>query len=193
MSKVKIVCTLGPACSDHETMTAMVRAGMNVARFNFSHGNYEGHLAMLELVRTIEKEQGIPIATLLDTKGPEIRTGKVEGGLVRLEQGQLIALTTDKSVVLGTAARVFVNYEALPREVTPGQEIFIDDGTLQLAVESVSASDVLCRVIVGGLLADTKGVNIPGAEISSRPSPKRMCRIFSGGSTIPWTISPSPS
>lgn len=166
MSKVKIVCTLGPACSDHETMTAMVRAGMNVARFNFSHGDYDGHLAMLELVRTIEKEEGTPIATLLDTKGPEIRTGKVEGGLVRLEQGQLIALTTDKSAIPGTASRVYVNYEALPREVTPGQEIFIDDGTLQLAVESVSATDVLCRVIVGGLLSDTKGVNIPGADIS---------------------------
>ncbi len=142
----------------------MAKAGMNVARFNFSHGAYEGHLEMLKLVRRVEKDLKVPIACLLDTKGPEIRTGRVEGGTVSLEQGSILTLTT---VPLdGTASRVFVNYEALPREVVPGQEIFIDDGTLHLMVEEVSGTDVACRVIVGGLLSDTKGVNIPGAEIS---------------------------
>jgi len=164
MTKVKIVCTIGPACSKYETLVEMAKAGMNVARFNFSHGAYEGHLEMLKLIRRVEKDLKVPIACLLDTKGPAIRTGRVEGGTVSLEQGSILTLTTVP--LTGTASRVFVNYEALPREVVPGQEIFIDDGTLHLRVEEVSGTDVVCRVIVGGLLSDTKGVNIPGAEIS---------------------------
>ena len=164
MTKVKIVCTIGPACSQYETLVSMAKAGMNVARFNFSHGAYEGHLEMLNLVRAVERDLKVPIACLLDTKGPEIRTGKVEGGTVSLEQGSTLTLTTRS--LLGNASLVTVHYEALPREVVPGQEIFIDDGTLHLKVEEISGTEVVCRVIVGGLLGDTKGINIPGAEIS---------------------------
>ncbi len=164
MTKVKIVCTIGPACSRYETLVDMAKAGMNVARFNFSHGEYEGHLGMLNLVRRVERDLKVPIACLLDTKGPEIRTGKVEGGTVSLEQGSTLTLTTRS--LLGNASLVTVHYEALPREVVPGQEIFIDDGTLHLKVEEISGTEVVCRVIVGGLLGDTKGINIPGAEIS---------------------------
>ena len=164
MTKVKIVCTIGPACSKFETLVSMAKAGMNVARFNFSHGAYEGHLEMLNLVRAVERDLKMPIACLLDTKGPEIRTGKVEGGTVSLEQGSTLTLTTRS--LLGNASLVTVHYEALPREVVPGQEIFIDDGTLHLKVEEISGTEVVCRVIVGGLLGDTKGINIPGAEIS---------------------------
>ena len=164
MTKVKIVCTIGPACSKFETLVSMAKAGMNVARFNFSHGAYEGHLEMLNLVRAVERDLKMPIACLLDTKGPEIRTGKVEGGTVSLEQGSTLTLTTRP--LLGNASMVTVHYEALPGEVVPGQEIFIDDGTLHLKVEEISGTDVVCRVIVGGLLGDTKGINIPGAEIS---------------------------
>ena len=164
MTKVKIVCTIGPACSNYETLSAMAKAGMNVARLNFSHGAYDGHQKMLELVRRVEKDLNTPIAALLDTKGPEIRTGKVEGGTVALEQESLLVLTTEE--IVGNSSRVFMNYPQLAREVSVGQEIFIDDGTLHLKVEEIRGGDVVCRVIVGGLLADTKGINIPGAELS---------------------------
>ncbi|MGI6784908.1 MAG: pyruvate kinase [Aminivibrio sp.] len=164
MTKVKIVCTIGPSCSSYETLLSMAKAGMNVARFNFSHGAYEGHQEMFNLVRAVEKEMGEPIATLLDTKGPEIRTGKVEGGTVSLESGSLVTLTTRQ--LAGNPSIFTVNFDPLPYEVAPGQEIFIDDGTLHLRVEEIEGSDVRCRVVVGGLLGDSKGVNIPGAELS---------------------------
>lgn len=164
MSKVKIVCTLGPACSSYEILLAMGKAGMNVARFNFSHGTYEGHRDMLNQVRAVERELATPIATLLDTKGPEIRTGKVRDGAVQLEQGKTVVLTQED--ILGTSDRITVRYPKLAEEVHSGQEIYIDDGTLHLVVEKISGGDVLCRVIVGGILNDTKGVNIPGAGIS---------------------------
>ncbi len=164
MSKVKIVCTMGPACSTYETLLAMGRAGMNVARFNFSHGSYEGHFDMLDLVRKVESALGTPVATLLDTKGPEIRTGKVADGAVLLEKDRLVTLSSED--FLGSAERITVQYPKLAKEVHPGQEIYIDDGTLHLAVEEVTGNEVICRVVVGGILNDTKGVNIPGAEIS---------------------------
>ena len=164
MNNVKIVCTIGPACSSYATLLKMARAGMNVARLNFSHGAYEGHLEMLNLIRRVEAELKTPIACLLDTQGPEIRTGNVEGGTVSLEQGSLLTLTTQ--TVVGNGERVTVKYKPLPKEVTPGQDIFIDDGTLHLRVEEVRDEEVLCRVVVGGLLGDSKCINIPGAEIS---------------------------
>ncbi len=164
MTKVKLVCTMGPSCANYEILLDMARAGMNVARFNFSHGAYEGHQEMFNMVRAVEKELGTPIATLLDTKGPEIRTGIVEGGTVSLETGSSITLTTKQLV--GDPSLVTVNFEPLPREVVPGQEIFIDDGTLHLQVEKIEGADVQCRIVVGGLLGDSKGVNIPGADLS---------------------------
>jgi len=164
---------------------------MNVARFNFSHGAYEGHLEMLNLVRAVERDLKMPIACLLDTKGPEIRTGKVEGGTVSLEQGSTLTLTTRP--LLGNASMVTVHYEALPGEVVPGQEIFIDDGTLHLKVEEISGTDVVCRVIVGGLLGDTKGINIPGAEISLPAPPKKTWRISAGALNSRWSTSQYPS
>ncbi len=178
MMKVKIVCTIGPACSKYEMLVEMAKAGMNVARFNFSHGAYEGHLEMLKLVRRVEKDLKVPIACLLDTKGPEIRTGRVEGGTVSLEQGSILTLTT---VPLdGTASRVFVNYEALPREVVPGQEIFIDDGTLHLRVEEVSGTDVACRVIVGDSSATPKASTSPGRRFLFPPFQKRTLKTYGG-------------
>lgn len=161
---VKIVCTMGPASGNYETLKSMVESGMNVARFNFSHGDYEGHGRMLDLVRQAERELGVPIPALLDTKGPEIRTGEVENGEIFLEGGSTVVLTAVPC--MGTASRVHVNYPMLAREVTPEQEIYIDDGTLQLEVQGVNGDDVECRVIVGGVLRNTKGVNIPGADIS---------------------------
>ena len=162
---VKIVCTIGPASENYDTLKAMADAGMNVARLNFSHGDYEGHEKKLKLVRQVERDVRKPIAALLDTKGPEIRTGRMQDGAIPLEQGSQIVLT-GKEECVGTPKRIHVKYPLLADEVTPGQSIFIDDGSLRLEVERVDGDDVVCKVIVGGVLKDTKGVNIPGADIS---------------------------
>ncbi|MDR1874057.1 MAG: pyruvate kinase [Synergistaceae bacterium] len=161
---VKIVCTIGPASDNYAILRSMAEAGMNVARFNFSHGDYEGHGQKLDLIRRIERDLGVPIPALLDTKGPEIRTGDMENGAILLKGGDTVVLTT--SPCLGTPGRVHINYPRLAGEVVKGQEICIDDGTLQLEVQNVGENDVECRVIVGGTLKNTKGVNIPGADIS---------------------------
>ncbi len=136
MRRGKIVCTLGPACSDYDTLRAMASAGMDVARFNFSHGSYETHALNLEQVRRVEQEMGRPLATLLDTKGPEIRTGTLkERAPVTLMEGKTLVLTTREEE--GDAARVSVSYDRLSQEISPGMDVFIDDGTLHLRVEQV--------------------------------------------------------
>ncbi|MCL2683849.1 MAG: pyruvate kinase [Synergistaceae bacterium] len=165
MRKVKIICTLGPACQEPDKLRQLVAAGMNVARFNFSHGDYESHGRMLEMVRMIESEEKKPIATILDTKGPEIRTGTLEGHEdVRLAEGDLFRLYTEE--IAGTSECVSISYAGLPGEVKTGQEIFIDDGVIRLNVESIEQNCLTCRVIVGGILGEHKGVNVPGANLS---------------------------
>ena len=165
MRKVKIVCTLGPACGDIGKLRDLVAAGLNVARFNFSHGDYEGHGRMLEMVRQVEGEGTLPIATILDTKGPEIRTGLLkEHAPVELKADQTIVLTTEE--MEGDAERVSISYDHLPSEVEAGQDVYIDDGSLHLRIEKIEGKDILCRVLVGGHLGERKGVNVPGAELS---------------------------
>ncbi len=165
MRKVKIVCTLGPACSDYDILRQMAEAGMDVARFNFSHGTYETHALNLSQVRRVEQEMGRPVATLLDTKGPEIRTGLLKDGTsVMLRAGQHFTLTT--RAIEGDQNGVSVSYPNLPSEVARGNDIFIDDGTLHLRVEEIDGQDIFCQVFVGGELGDRKGVNIPDAELS---------------------------
>ncbi len=165
MRKVKIVCTLGPACGSVELLRGLKAAGMNVARFNFSHGDYEAHGRMLDMVRQIESEGNAPIATILDTKGPEIRTALLEGH-------QPVELRTDSLFRLveadceGNAERVGISYPRLSEEVEVGQDIYIDDGSLHLRIEGVEAGEIVCRVLVGGMLGERKGVNVPGAELS---------------------------
>jgi len=165
MNKVKIVCTLGPSCSDFSKIMDMIKAGMSVARFNFSHGDYESHELNLENVRRAESALDIPIGTILDTKGPEIRTGKVQGGEVILRRGQSFSLYVDEKAE-GTVDGVSVSYKPIVEEVSKGQDIFIDDGVIHLKVAEVSPTGVTCDVLVGGILGDTKGINIPGADIS---------------------------
>ena len=160
---VKIVCTIGPASENYEVLTSMVKAGMNVARLNFSHGDYEGHERKLNLVRQVELDLNVPIPVLLDTKGPEIRTGSVENGEIILEAGSTFVLT--ETPCLGTPERVHVNCPTLAGALSKKQNIYIDDGTLHLEVESIDGSDIVCRVIVGGVLRNTKGVNVPGAYV----------------------------
>ncbi|MDR1134092.1 MAG: pyruvate kinase [Synergistaceae bacterium] len=165
MRKVKIVCTLGPACGNIGKLRALADAGMDVARFNFSHGDYEGHGRMLELTRQVERERGIPIAAILDTKGPEIRTGLLAGHeSAELAAGSVFRLVTDECE--GGAERVSVSYADLPKEVTEGQDIYIDDGAIHLKVTGIEPGCVVCGVIVGGTLGERKGVNVPGASLS---------------------------
>lgn len=163
--KVKIICTIGPACWDHDVMTELVKAGMNVARLNFSHGDNESHSRTINNVREIEGELCTPIATLLDTKGPEIRTGVLENHeKIVLRAGDEFFLHLEPFV--GNVSGVFVDYPGLYKEVVIGQNIFIDDGTLLLSVESLSPDEIKCRVLVGGELGERKGVNVPGADLS---------------------------
>jgi len=160
---VKIVCTIGPASASYETLTSMVKAGMNVARLNFSHGDYEGHERKLNLVRQVERDLDVPLPALLDTKGPEIRTGGVEGGEIILKAGSTLVLT--ETPCLGTPERVHVKCPTLAAYLSKGQNVYIDDGSLHLEVESVDGPDIVCKVIVGGVLRDTKGINIPGGNV----------------------------
>ncbi|MCF7935572.1 MAG: pyruvate kinase [Synergistales bacterium] len=164
MRKVKIVCTLGPACTDYDTLRRIAEAGMDLARFNFSHGDYESHAINFSQLRTIEEEMDRPIATVLDTKGPELRTGALDGGKIQLHNNAPIVLTPDEEP--GTPERITISYKELYREVEAGQAIFIDDGTLHLQVEAIHPPEIHCRVVVGGELGEHKGVNVPGVQLT---------------------------
>ena len=163
---VKIVCTIGPASDNYETLKAMAEAGMNVARLNFSHGDYDGHEKKLKLIRRVERSVKKPIAALLDTKGPEIRTGHMQNGEINLVQGAKVIISSCDEPFEGTPEKFWVNYKLLAQEVKPGQNIYIDDGTLNLEVEKIEGDEVTCKVIVGGSLRNTKGINLPGSDIT---------------------------
>lgn len=163
MRRTKMVCTMGPNENNYELMKTLAEI-MDVARFNFSHGDHEEHLGRLELLRMARKEVGRPIAALLDTKGPEIRTGLLEGGQkISLEEGEKIILTTEE--VLGTKDKIFLNYNKLHEDVKPGNLILIDDGLIGLEVEAVKGVEIFCKVTNGGELGERKGVNVPGVPI----------------------------
>ena len=163
--KVKIVCTLGPATSSLEMISMVSDAGMNVARLNFSHGTYESHKATVEKIRLVEISADKPIAVLLDTKGPEIRTGVLAGGKkITLKNTAEFTLRFDGSV--GDSGGVSVDYPSLYKEVSVGQSIFIDDGTIHLCVKETSVSGIICSVVTGGELGEHKGINVPGADLS---------------------------
>lgn len=163
MRRTKMVCTMGPNENDYSVMKAMAEI-MDVARFNFSHGDHEEHLGRLELLRKVRKEVGRPIAALLDTKGPEIRTGLLKDGQkITLQEGAKIILTTEE--VVGTKDKIFINYDKLHEDVKPGNVILIDDGLIGLEVEAVKGVEILCKVTNGGELGERKGVNVPGVPI----------------------------
>lgn len=163
MRRTKMVCTMGPNENNYELMKAMAEI-MDVARFNFSHGDHEEHLGRLELLRKVRKEVGRPIAALLDTKGPEIRTGLLKDGQkITLQEGEKIILTTEE--VVGTKDKIFINYDKLHEDVKPGNVILIDDGLIGLEVEAVKGVEILCKVTNGGELGERKGVNVPGVPI----------------------------
>ena len=163
MRRTKIVCTMGPNENDYELLIKLAKT-MDVARFNFSHGNHEEHLGRLEMLRKARKEVGRPIAALLDTKGPEIRTGVLEGGnKITLQEGDEITLTTEE--VVGTKQKIYINYEHLHEDVKPGNVILIDDGLIGLEVLSVNGQEIHCKVTNGGELGERKGVNVPNVPI----------------------------
>ena len=164
MRKVKIVCTLGPATAGVPRLVELIEAGMDVARLNFSHGDYDTHRKAHDEVRAAARQAGRPITLFADLCGPKIRVGRMTNGQVPLEKGKSICLTTTE--VLGTSERVSHTYLPLARDVKPGDPILLDDGLLQLQVESIKGDDVMCRVVDGGLLKDKKGMNLPGSALS---------------------------
>lgn len=164
MKKTKIVCTMGPNTNNREIMKQLAENGMDVARFNFSHGDYEEHMNRFQILESVREELDLPIAALLDTKGPEIRTGKLkEGKKVTLQEGETYTLTTEE--IIGDDKRGFINYEGLPADVKAGNKILIDDGLIELDVLEVGKTDIVCRVANGGELGEKKGVNVPNVKI----------------------------
>ena len=162
--KTKIVCTMGPNLFEKHLIAPLMKAGMNVARFNFSHGTYETHQHYYDEVCRIRDELGLPVATMLDTKGPEIRVRSFKNGHVTLQNGQLFTLTTDE--VEGDEERVSITYKELPQDIAVGSSILIDDGLIGMQVERINGADIVCRVLNGGVVSNNKGVNIPNAHLS---------------------------
>ena len=162
--KTKIVCTMGPNLFEKHLIAPLMKAGMNVARFNFSHGTYETHQHYYDEVCRIRDELGLPVATMLDTKGPEIRVRSFKNGRVTLQNGQLFTLTTDE--VEGDEERVSITYKELQQDIAVGSSILIDDGLIGMQVERIDGADIVCRVLNGGVVSNNKGINIPNAHLS---------------------------
>lgn len=166
--KTKIVCTMGPATEDEEVLRQLILHGMNVARFNFSHGSHQYHRSMIEKVRRLSSELGIPVAILLDTKGPEIRTGLLEDGKkVTVKTGDTLVVTAQETSedFHGTAEHISLDYLNLPSEVEKGSIILIDDGLIGLEVDHVDGQDMYCVVTNGGEIGEKKGVNVPNVNV----------------------------
>ena len=166
--KTKVIATIGPASDSLETLKAMIRAGMNVARLNFSHGTHEEHRKRLECLRQAADELSANIGIMLDTKGVEIRTGRLQGGTATLTAGDAFILYQEDR--LGDSGGVSISYRDLAEEVSAGAAILLDDGVLELRVESIEGADIHCKVARGGVLEDRKGVNVPGGALSRAPS-----------------------
>ncbi len=164
LRKTKIICTLGPSTDKDDVLKQLMIEGMNVARFNFSHGTHEEQGERLKKVQKLREELNLPVATLLDTKGPEIRLRDMKNGKVQLEAGQKFTLTTEE--ILGDETRVSITYKDLVKDVEPGCRILIDDGLIELGVDEVTEQDIVCHVVNGGMISNKKGVNVPNVELS---------------------------
>lgn len=164
MRKTKIICTIGPASESEERLRELMLAGMNVARFNFSHGTHEEHKKKFERVVKVSNELGLHVATLLDTKGPEIRLKDLEGGRAELKSGQKFILTTEE--ILGNHEKVSITYKNLKNDISVGTTILIDDGLIEMVVDEIEETDIICTVVNGGPISNHKGVNVPGAMLS---------------------------
>ena len=167
MKKTKIVCTIGPASESFETLKELMSLGMNVCRLNFSHGNHEEHLKRIENIKKAREELKLPVAIMLDTKGPEIRLGDFSVEQIQLSIGDTFTLTTRE--VLGDQSQVSVSYKDLPKDVHIGGHILIDDGLVNLKIVDVTDTDIITEVLNYGILKSRKGVNVPGAKINLPP------------------------
>lgn len=164
MKKTKIICTMGPSTDDPQVLQALIENGMDIARFNFSHGTHPEQKARFDLLKSMREKLKKPIAILLDTKGPEIRTGLLKnGGKVRLEEGSQFILTSEE--IQGDETRVYQTYPKLTEDVCPGNRILIDDGLIELEVKEIRGTDIVCQVLNGGELGQRKGVNIPNVSV----------------------------
>ena len=164
MRKTKIICTLGPSTDKDGVLRELIANGMNVARFNFSHGSHEEHKGRLDLLKSLREELGKPVAALLDTKGPEIRLKDFKNGTEMLEAGQTFTLTTRD--VEGTKQICSITYKDLPQDVAPGGTIMLDDGLIKLQIQTVNDTDIVCTVLNNGKIKNKKGVNVPGVHLS---------------------------
>ena len=164
MRKTKIICTLGPSTDKDGVLRELIANGMNVARFNFSHGSHEEHKGRLDLLKSLREELGKPVAALLDTKGPEIRLKDFKNGTEMLEAGQTFTLTTRD--VEGTKEICSITYKDLPQDVAPGGTIMLDDGLIKLQIQTVNDTDIVCTVLNNGTIKNKKGVNVPGVHLS---------------------------
>ena len=164
IKKTKIVCTLGPASENEETLRELIKNGLNVCRLNFSHGSHEEHKGRMDLVKKLREELNMPTAILLDTKGPEIRTGKFDVPEVFLEEGQTFTITMKD--VIGDKERCTVSYKGLANDVKPGDTIWIDDGLVGLTVKEVNNDNIVCEVQNSGIVKNHKGVNVPGVKVN---------------------------
>lgn len=164
MKKTKIVCTMGPNTNDKDLMRKLVESGMDIARFNFSHGDHEEQKSRMDMLKEIREEVGSPVAILLDTKGPEIRTGLLrDGKKVNLEEGQIFTLTTE--VIEGDERKVSITYDGLVEDLEIGKTILIDDGLIELKVKELTDTEIVCTVVNGGELGQRKGVNVPNVPV----------------------------
>lgn len=166
MRKTKIVCTLGPACSDKQTLIEMCKAGMNVARLNFSHNTHADHEKRIALIKEVREELGLPIAIMLDTKGPEYRIKTFKNGKITLKEGDTFSFTADE--VEGDETRVSVNYKGLPHDLEKGDIILLNNGLLSFEVTDKTDTDVLCRVVIGGELSDRKSMSFPNKTLKQK-------------------------
>ena len=166
MRKTKIVCTIGPACDSEETLRAMMLAGMNVARLNFSHGTHAEHQVRIDRIKKLRAELDLPIAIMLDTKGPEYRIGTFADGKIELHSGDTFTFTTEP--VTGNAERVSVSYAGLAQDLEPGNTVLVNDGLIALTVTATTDTDVICRVTAGGVLSDRKSMSFPNKTLKQK-------------------------
>ena len=166
MRKTKIVCTLGPACSDKQTLTEMCKAGMNVARLNFSHNTHADHEKRIALIKEVREELGLPIAIMLDTKGPEYRIKTFKNGKITLKENDVFTFTADD--IEGDETRVSVNYKGLPHDLEKGDIILLNNGLLSFEVTDKTDTDIICRVKIGGELSDRKSMSFPNKMLKQK-------------------------
>src|SRR5512136_1224989 len=176
--RTKIVATIGPASESPEMLERLIRAGLNVARLNFSHGDFTGHAERIARIRAAERATGLRVAIMADLPGPKMRVGTIEPEPIQLRAGDAFTLTTEEAT--GNATRVSVSFERLPQVVKPGDRLFLNDGLIQLAVERVERNDVRCTVVAGGELRSRKGLNLPGIDlgVSAFTERDRECLAF---------------